>query len=43
MQTLLLFAEAIAVREAVQLARDVGLNEVEVVGDSLVIFHALEK
>uniref|UniRef100_A0A2N9EM29 RNase H type-1 domain-containing protein n=1 Tax=Fagus sylvatica TaxID=28930 RepID=A0A2N9EM29_FAGSY len=36
-------AEAIAVREAVQLARDVGLAEVEVEGDSLVILHALKQ
>ena len=36
-------AEAIAAREAVQLARDVGLAEVEVEGDSLVILHALKQ
>ena len=34
-------AEAIAVREAVKLARDVGLIEVEVEGDSLIIFNDL--
>uniref|UniRef100_A0A2N9IFR8 Uncharacterized protein n=1 Tax=Fagus sylvatica TaxID=28930 RepID=A0A2N9IFR8_FAGSY len=36
-------AEALAVREAVQLARDVGLVEVEVEGDSLLIFNALKQ
>ena len=36
-------AEALVVREAVQLAKDVGLAEVEVEGDSLVILNALKQ
>ena len=35
-------AEAIAVREAVQLAWEIGITEVEVEGDSLVICNALK-
>ena len=34
-------AEALAIREAVQLTRDIGIKEVEVEGDSLVISHAV--